>query len=122
MAGDEAGGVVAHHGAPAGSVASARAARVEAQAGDVGPGVAGVREDGDPVAPAGLAPDLEAGGVERAGEEAAAVQGEADGARAVIAARGEGTVSSTPYVGKVVDLVGCLDRRAHRERRVRRRN
>src|SRR5262245_17478550 len=120
--GDEAGGVVPHHGRPAGAVAATGSARVPAQPGDVGPGVAAGGEAGAPGAPARRAPDLEAGRVERAGEEAASVERVADGAGAVIATRGERAVSPTPDVGKVVDLVGGLDHPTNRKRCVRRRD
>src|SRR3954451_21600273 len=103
--GDEGRSVVPHHGAPARAVASAGSAGVPAQTGDVGPGVAAVGEDGDPVAAAGLAPHFEAGRVERAGEEAAAVEHEAHRARAVVSTRGERAVSPSPYIREVVNLV-----------------
>ena len=54
---------------------------VEGDAGDDHPGVAGVGVDGDPAAGAGFAPGLEAGRVERAFQQAAAVQGVADRSR-----------------------------------------
>src|SRR3954447_1536927 len=67
------------------AAAGARGRRVEAQAGDHGVGVTGVRVDGDPLALAGLAPALEARRVERLAQQSAAVQRVAHRARAVIA-------------------------------------
>src|SRR3954452_10156020 len=119
MTRDERRRVVAHDGGPAGAAAATWAARVPAKARDVRPGVPAVGEDRDPVAAAGLAPDLEAGRVERAGEEPSPMQRIADGARAVVAARAERSVGASPDVGQVVDLVGRLDHAADGERGVR---
>src|SRR5882724_1184509 len=116
--GDEVGGVLVQLGAPTRAV-GAVAGGVPTQAGDHRPGVAAVREGRDPVASAGCPPDLEAGRVKRAGEQASAVQGEADGPGAVVTARGERAVAAAPYVGKIVDLIGGLDRAADGERSVR---
>src|SRR3954447_23433794 len=71
---------------------------VEGDAGDDHPGVAGVGVDGDPLARARVAPGLEPGRVERAFQQAAAVQGEADRARAVVARGFEGAVAAAPDV------------------------
>ena len=90
---------------------------VEGEAGDHHPGVFGVGVDGDPLARAGFAPGLQAGRVERAFEEAAAVQGEADRARAVIAGGFEGAVAAAPDVGGGGDRVGGRDRRLTAGRR-----
>src|SRR3954470_22064148 len=92
VARDEGRGVVPHDGAPARPAAAAGAAGVPAQPRDVSPSVAAVGEDRDPVAAARIAPDLESGRVERAGEEAAAVEHVADRAGAVVALRGRGAV------------------------------
>src|SRR4051794_22240122 len=70
----------------------------------------GVGVDGDPLAGTGFAPGLEAGRVQRAFEQAAAVQGEADRARAVIAGGFEGAVAAAPDVGGGGDRVGGFDR------------
>src|SRR3954447_7616466 len=69
---------------------------VEGDAGDHHPGVFGVGVDGDPLARARFAPGLQAGRVERAFEEAAAVEGEADRAGAVVAFGFEGAVAAAP--------------------------
>ena len=114
VAGDEAFGRVDRVGVPARAGA---ADRVEGEAGDDHPGVFGVGVDGDPLAGAGFAPGLEAGRVERAFEEAAAVQGEADRARAVVAGRFEGAVAAAPDVGGGGDRVGRFDRGLDRLRR-----
>src|SRR6201996_7625763 len=72
---------------------------VEGDAGDHHPGVLGVGVDGDPGARARFAPGLQAGRVERAFEEATAMQGVADSARAVVAFGFEGAVAAAPDVG-----------------------
>src|SRR6202020_2125153 len=58
---------------------------VEGEAADDHPGVFGVGVDGDPLAGARFAPGLEAGRVERAFQQPAAVQRVGDGAGAVVA-------------------------------------
>src|SRR6185436_17859482 len=60
-------------------------ARVQAQAGDHGIGVAGVGVDRDPLALAALAPAHEAAGVQRRLEQARVMQRVGDGAGAVVA-------------------------------------
>ena len=90
---------------------------VEGDAGDHHPGVLGVGVDGDPLAGARFAPGLQPGRVERAFEEAAAVQGEADRARAVIARGFEGAMAAAPDVGGGRDRVGGGDRVLDRRRR-----
>src|SRR3954447_25449477 len=102
MAGDEARGG-AHRARPARAAARQRA-RVVAPAVDDHERVAGVRVDRDAAARAGLAPALEAGGVERAREQPAGGERVADRARAVIAAR-RAAVAAAPHVGRAGDLV-----------------
>src|SRR5680860_1024947 len=98
------------------------AAGVEAQASDHHVGVAGVGVHGDPAALARTAPAHEAAGVQRTAQEPAAVQGEADRARAVIPAierRGHrvapavGLVATAVEVGLAHDPVGGLDGALH---------
>src|SRR5260221_614113 len=60
----------------------------------------------DPASGPRFAPGLQAGRVERAFEEAAAVQGVADRARAVVAGGFEGAVAAAPDVGGRGDRVG----------------
>src|ERR1700753_700789 len=79
---------------------------VEAVSGDRHVGVAGVGVDGDPLAFAFFAPALERAGGKGAGEEAAAVEGEGDGARAVVATRGEAGVATAVDVGREAGSVG----------------
>ena len=84
---------------PARALEAARVAggaRVEPQPGDHGVRVAGVRVDGDPVARARLAPAHERARVQRAVEQVAAVEGERDGPRAVVAAVGEAAAWPPP--------------------------
>src|SRR5215208_4420094 len=88
----------------------ALAGGVEAQAGDDRVGVARVRVDGDPLAPAARSPALEAGRVERTAEQAGAVQRVADRARAVVARVDEGAVPAAVAVGLAGDRVGRGDR------------
>src|SRR5215467_7444146 len=78
---------------PAGAGAALGAGGVVAQAGDLGVGVAGVGVDGDPLAGAGGAPALEGAGGEGFRDQAAAEEGEADGAGAVVAVGVEGAVA-----------------------------
>src|ERR1700744_2757602 len=82
---------------------------VEGEAADHHPGVFGVGVDRDPLAGAGFAPGLEAGRVERAFQQAAAVQRVGDGAGAVVAGGFEGGVAAAPDVGRVGDRVGGGD-------------
>src|SRR6476646_1324332 len=63
---------------PAGAAALFVADRVEAQPGDLDEGVAGVGVDGDPLARAGGSPAHQGAGVQRARDQAAAEEGEAD--------------------------------------------
>src|SRR5690349_2158334 len=98
---------------PAGAGA---AAGVEGDAGDDHPGVAGVAVDGDPATRARFAPGGQAGRVERAFQQAAAVQRVADRARAVVARGFEGAVAATPDVGSRRDRVGGGDHFLHRLR------
>src|SRR5262249_13642670 len=102
MPGDEAFGRIDPGVVPARAGA---ADGVEGDAGDHHPGVSGIGVDGDPLARARFAPGLEAGRVEWAFEEAAAVQREADRAGAVVAFRFEGTVAAAPDVGGGGDRV-----------------
>src|SRR5882757_10142327 len=83
---------------------------VEGEAGDDHPGVFGVGVDRDPLARTRFAPGLEAGRVERAFQQAAAVQRVGDGSRTVIAGRFEGTVAAAPDVRGHRDRVGRGDR------------
>src|ERR1700760_4326816 len=83
--------------------------RVEGEPGDDHPGVFGVRVDRDPLARARVAPGLEAGRVERAWEEAAAVQGEAGRPGAVVARGFEGAVAAAPDVRGGRDRVRRFD-------------
>src|SRR4051794_11542519 len=99
-----------HVGVPARARALAVARRVEAQAGDHRVRVTGVRVDRDPLALAGGAPALESRRVERLVEEAAAVQGVAHGARAVIARVLPAAVTTAVLVRLVGDLVRRGDR------------
>src|SRR3954467_3349767 len=89
---------------------------VEGDAGDDHPGMAGIGVDGDPLAGTRFSPGLEAGRVERAFEEAAAVQRVADRARAVVAFRFEGAVAAAPDVGGGGDRVAGGDHFLHRRR------
>src|ERR1700761_737752 len=97
MADYEAFGAVDPAGVPAGAGA---ADRVEGEAADDHPGVLGVGVDRDPLARAGFAPGLEAGRVQRAFQQAAAVQRVGDGAGAVVAGGFEGAVAAAPDVGR----------------------
>src|ERR1700744_2121267 len=99
---------------PAGVPARAGAAdRVEGEAADDHPSVFGVGVDRDPLARAGFAPGLEAGRVERAFQQAAAVQRVGDGAGAVVAGGFEGAVAAAPDVRGHRDRVGRGDRALH---------
>ena len=91
---------------------------VEAQPGDRHVGVAGVGVDRDPLARAGLAVALQRAGDQRGAEQAAAVEGEADGAGAVVAVGVPGAVAAAPDVGGGGDRVGRGDRRLDRGRGV----
>src|SRR4051794_12423761 len=82
---------------------------VPAQAGDLGEGVAGVGIDGDPLSRPWRAPVLELPRGQRARDQAAAEEGEADRAGAVVAARVEGAVAAAPYIGTADDRVGSVD-------------
>src|ERR1700679_4363422 len=82
MPGNKAFGAVDPAGVPARTGA---ADRVEGEAADHHPGVFGVGVDRDPLARAGFAPGLEAGRVERAFQQTAAVQSVGDGGGAVVA-------------------------------------
>src|SRR4051794_1562443 len=93
---------------------------VEGDAGYDHPGVAGVGVDGDPLAGAGFSPGLQAGRVERAFEEAAAVQGVADRAGAVVAFGFEGAVAAAPDVWGGGDRVAGGDHFLYRRRGRRR--
>src|SRR5690242_8357995 len=75
-----------HLGAPP-RTGAVRHGGVEPQAGDHEERVARVRVDGEPVTLAVLRPAHEAGRVHRRVDEVTAVEGLADGARAVVAAR-----------------------------------
>jgi hypothetical protein len=86
------------------------AARVQAQPRDHRVGVAGVRVDRDPLPRTPMAPRHEARGVERALEQAAAVEGIGDGAGAVVAAALEAGVAAAVDVRLVLQLVGGEDR------------
>src|SRR6185369_9771503 len=108
-AGGRGGGEV-----PARAGAVLVADRVPAQAGDLGEGVAGVGVDGDPLAGAGRAPVLELAGGQRAGNQAAAEEGEADRAGAVVGVGVEGGVAAAPDVGPADDRVGGVDHALHR--------
>src|SRR4051812_10239928 len=94
---------------------------VPAQPGDLGEGVAAVGVDGDPFPWPRRAPALQLAGGEGTGDEAAAEEGEADRARAVVAVGVEGGVAAAPYIGAADDHVGVVDRSLHRFGRVRRR-
>src|SRR6476661_1568695 len=94
---------------PAGAGALLVADRVPAQAGDLGEGVAGVGVDGDPLTGAGGAPALEGAGGEGFGDQAAAEEGEADRAGAVVAVGVEGAVTAAPDVGPADDCVCVVD-------------
>src|ERR1700744_1100731 len=106
---------------PAGVPARAGAADgVEGEAADHHPGVFGVGVDRDPLAGTGFAPGLEAGRVERAFQQAAAVQRVGDGAGAVVAGGFEGAVATAPDVRGVGDRVGRGDDLLYLRRRRRR--
>src|ERR1700712_5581513 len=96
MADDEPFRAVHGRGVPAGAGA---ADGVEGEAGDDHPGVFGVGVDGDPLAGARFAPGLEPGRVERAFEETAAIEGEADRTGAVVSRGFEGAVAAAPDIG-----------------------
>src|SRR3954452_22082197 len=85
-------------------------AGVEAQAGDHHERVTRVRVDRDPLAHARGAPLHEVAGVERLREQPGPVEGVADGARAVVPARAERSVSAAVAVGPARDLVRSRDR------------
>src|ERR1700742_3613242 len=106
VADDETVRRIDRRGVPAGA---GPADRVKGEAGDDHPGVFGVGVDGDPLARARFAPGLEPGRVERAFQQAAAVQGVGDGARAVVAGGFEGAVAAAPDVGRVGDRVRRRD-------------
>src|ERR1700733_12753148 len=89
---------------------------VPAEAGDGHVGVGGTGVDGDPAAGAGFAVALQLAGGEGGVEQAGAVEGEADGARAVVAGGVEGGVAAAPDVGGGGDRVGRRDRRLDRRR------
>src|ERR1700761_1729039 len=89
---------------------------VEAEPGDRHVGMAGVGVDGDPAAFAFFSPALEWAGGEGAFEKFAAVEGEGDRTRAVVAGRGEGGVAAAPDVGLGADLVRRGDDRLDPER------
>src|SRR6476646_2654246 len=72
---------------------------VEAQAGDFDEGVARVGVDGDPPAAPGGSPAHQVAGGERLRDQAAAEEGEADGAGAVVGGAVEGSVAAAPDVG-----------------------
>ena len=98
-------------------------ARVQAQAGDDGEGVARVRVDRDPRALALQAPAQEARGVQRALEQLGREQRVGDGARAVVARVLDLGVTAAVLVRLVEQLVGGEDRRpapAGARRRARR--
>src|SRR6201996_8845108 len=82
---------------------------VEAVSGDRHVGMAGVGVDGDPATFAFFTPALERAGGKRAGKEPAAVEGEGDGAGAVVAARGEAGVAPAVDEGLEADPVGGGD-------------
>jgi len=105
--GHEPGGVGAGE-VPARAGALLVADRVPAQARDLGEGVAGVGVDGDPLAGARRPPVLQLAGGEGAGDEAAAEEGEADRARAVVGVVIEGGVAAAPDVWAADDLVAAL--------------
>ena len=90
---------------------------VPAQAGDHRVGVGGVGVDRDPAARARLAVALQRAGGERGVEQAGAVEGEADGAGAVVAVGVPGAVAAAPDVGGGGDRVGGRDRGLDRRRR-----
>src|SRR6187402_222115 len=91
--------------------AVAVAGGVPAEAGDFGVGVAGVGPDGDPATFAFFAPLGHRSGGKGAFEELAAVEGEADGAGAVVAAVPPAGVAAAPDVRFAADLVGGGDYR-----------
>jgi very-short-patch-repair endonuclease len=91
--------------AGAGFVDALVAGGVEAEPGDRHVGVAGVGVDGDPAAFAFFAPALERAGGKRAFEKVAAVEGEGDGARTVVAGGGEAGMAAAPDVGLGADFV-----------------
>ena len=107
----------AHVGLPAGALVGA-AAGVEAQAGDDHERVAALGVDRDPRALAGLAPALEAGGVERLVEHPGAVEGVGHRARAVVAGVLPPAVPAAVLVRLLGDAVAGLDDRLDERRRV----
>ncbi len=108
VGGDEPARGGAHAGAPAGTIARGHRG-VEPQPGDDHVGVTGIRVDRDPGSPAALAPPHVAGGRQRAGDEAAAAQREADGPGTVIAGVEESGVTAAVAVRLVTDPVGPVD-------------
>src|SRR5882757_7392919 len=78
---------------------------VEAVTGDRHVGVTAVGVDGDPATFAFFAPAHHRAGGKGTFEELAAVQGEGDGARAVVAGGGEAGVAAAVDVGPGADLV-----------------
>src|SRR5690242_8331864 len=102
--------VVAQFRMPTGARFAVFVARgVPAVAGDHRVSVAAVRIDRDPAPFAFFAPALERAGGKRAFEEATAVQGVTDRARAVVATVDPAGVAAAPDVGLAADFVGSGD-------------
>src|SRR5690349_10514189 len=97
VAGDEAD-VVAQVFVPAWHGAGRVVGGVPAIACDLRVGVAGVRVDGDPTTFSRQTPLFHRAGGQRAFEELAAVQGEADRAGAVVAGVPPASVAAAPYI------------------------
>jgi hypothetical protein len=82
---------------------------VESQPGDLDEGVAGVGVDRDPPAGPRRAPAHQVAGGERLRDQAAAEEGEADRAGAVVGVAVEGGVAAAPYIRAPDDRVGGVD-------------
>src|SRR5581483_9456516 len=89
---------IAGIGMPAGALGAVIAGGIQPQAGDDGEGVAGAGVNGDPVSATALAVAQEVRGLGGRGEDAGSVQGEGNGAGAIVAVVGKGAVAAAPLV------------------------